>query len=121
MINTLLSFINPQKKVSRLMTILKMQFPGNFSVSMDTYIPTLSNNGMVINYNYAEVDRFTAKYGTIASILVRKDLDFYRISTTIKNSNNVRAIDTKIDHSHPAYKALLSRNSYLGYAQLFEK
>ena len=83
--------------------------------------PALSSGMTDLNLNFSAVDLFTEQTRGIATIFVRKDDDFIRISTSLKKENGDRAIGTVLDHAHPAYQALLSGKNYTGNATLFGK
>ena len=53
-----------------------------------------------------------------ASILSYDGKDFVRTETTLKN-NGQSAVNTKLDHDSPAYKALVEKHSYTGPATVF--
>ncbi|PRM97140.1 methyl-accepting chemotaxis protein [Aliarcobacter cryaerophilus] len=84
--------------------------------------PALYINGNLVNLNFDLVDKFTQiTNGSIATIFVRKDNDFIRVSTSLKKENGQRAIGTKLDINHPGYKSVLQGKTYLGKALLFGK
>ena len=87
-----------------------------------TITPALYINGDLVNLNFDLVDKFTQiTNGSVATIFVRKDNDFIRVSTSLKKENGNRAIGTKLDSNHPGYKSVLEGKSYLGKALLFGK
>ena len=55
-----------------------------------------------------------------ASILSYDGKDFVRTETTLKN-NGQSAVNTKLDHDSPAYKALSEAHSYTGPVTVFGK
>jgi len=55
-----------------------------------------------------------------ASILSYDGKDFVRTETTLKN-NGQSAVNTKLDHDSPAYKALAEGHSYTGPVTVFGK
>ncbi|MCG3660946.1 Cache 3/Cache 2 fusion domain-containing protein [Aliarcobacter butzleri] len=88
----------------------------------DLQTPILSINGKALNLNFDIVDKFTEMTnGSVATIFVRKDDDFIRISTSLKKEDGNRAIGTKLDINHPGYKKVLQGETYLGKATLFGK
>jgi hypothetical protein len=56
-----------------------------------------------------------------ASILSYDGKDFVRTQTTLMTEDGKSAVNTKLDHSSPAYKALLKKHSYVGEATVFGK
>jgi len=79
----------------------------------------LKNGGKAINGQFAEVDKFTAASGAVATVFVRSGDDFYRISTSLKKEDGSRAVGTPLDRSHPGYARLLAGSGYVGKAVLF--
>ena len=54
-----------------------------------------------------------------ASILSYDGKDFTRTRTTLVTEDGKSAVDTKLDHASPAYKALVKKHSYVGEAEVF--
>lgn len=65
------------------------------------------------------LDRFSQTTGDIATIFARDGQDFIRVTTSLKDTAGKRAIWTKLDHNHPAYKLVLEGKTYIGKATLF--
>ena len=76
-------------------------------------------NNHSITGNTDVLDKFSATTKDIATIFARQGDDFVRISTSLKDENGKRAIWTKLDHNHPAYKLVLEGKTYIGKATLF--
>jgi len=84
--------------------------------------PVLYQDNKILNLNFDIVDRFTEiTSGSVATIFVKKDNDFIRVSTSLKKEDGSRAIGTKLDTNHPGYKKVLEGQNYLGKATLFGK
>lgn len=47
--------------------------------------------------------------------------DFVRTHTTLMTEQGKSAMNTKLDHNSPAYKALMQKHSYTGMTTLFMK
>ena len=47
--------------------------------------------------------------------------DFVRTKTTLVREDGESAVNTKLDHATPAYKALIHKHSYVGEATVFGK
>jgi cache 3/cache 2 fusion protein len=45
--------------------------------------------------------------------------DFVRSKTTLMTEDGKSAVNTKLDHSNPAYKALIKKHSFVGEATAF--
>jgi methyl-accepting chemotaxis protein len=122
-------FDNSSKhSASQLIGFLKGKFPGGITAVPGKLVtigventPALSTGGVVVNGNFAQVDAFTRETGdkSVATIFVRQDADFIRISTSLKKEDGSRAVGTRLDHKHPAYAPLLENRSFTGKAYLF--
>jgi len=47
--------------------------------------------------------------------------DFVRTKTTLVTEDGKSAVNTKLEHDNPAYKALIKKHSYVGEATVFGK
>jgi hypothetical protein len=56
-----------------------------------------------------------------ASIFSFDGNDFIRTQTTLVTEAGKSAVNTKLDHATPAYKALIQKHSYVGEATTFGK
>ena len=56
-----------------------------------------------------------------ATIFSYDGQDFVRVKTTLVSEKGESAVNTKLDHDTPAYKALIQKRSYSGDATLFGK
>src|SRR5262245_52325739 len=45
--------------------------------------------------------------------------DFVRVKTTLMTADGKSAVNTKLDHDSPAYKALMQKHSYSGATTVF--
>lgn len=73
-------------------------------------------NGKPVYGNYASVDEVTAMTGVVASILQKMPLGYVRISTTVKQEDGSRGINTYIPNTSPVAKALDNGETYYGRA-----
>ncbi|PHO08639.1 chemotaxis protein [Malaciobacter canalis] len=84
--------------------------------------PILTIDEKIINLDFSIVDEFSKiTKGSVATIFVRKDDDFIRISTSLKKQDGNRAIGTKLNKKHPGYEKVIQGKEYLGKAVLFGK
>ncbi|MBB3211398.1 methyl-accepting chemotaxis protein-2 (aspartate sensor receptor) [Herbaspirillum sp. Sphag1AN] len=81
--------------------------------------PVLRSGEAMLNLNFDVIDQFASQTGAGATIFVKRNQDFVRISTSVKKENGERAIGTLLDHSHAGYGELLAGRTYIGFAQLF--
>src|SRR5262245_18779610 len=54
-----------------------------------------------------------------ASIFSYDGKDFVRTKTTLMTEDGKSAVNTKLDHDSPAFKALIAKHSYVGEATVF--
>ena len=84
--------------------------------------PLLHINNKAINLNFDIVDYFQkVSNGSVATIFVKVEDDFVRVSTNVKKEDGSRAIGTKLDRTHPSYKNLIKGEPFTGKALLFGK
>jgi methyl-accepting chemotaxis protein len=81
--------------------------------------PRLLQKGTPLNDRFDVVEAFTAKAGTVATILVRQGDDFLRTATSLKKEDGSRSTGTPLGADHPARQALLAGNTYTGKALMF--
>ena len=108
--------------------ILRATFEEPFSIDRDNKVavaamtvPQLKSGAVSLNLNFALIDKFSAKTGTVATIFVADGDNFVRIDTSLKKENSERAIGTALDKTNAAYAALSSGKSFVGSAKLFGK
>ena len=68
-----------------------------------------------------DIDSFSEKTGTVATIFRKQDDNFLRIKTSLLAKDGTRAVGTYLDKTHPAYSFLLKQKSYFGKSRLFDK
>ncbi|SFV36661.1 Cache 3/Cache 2 fusion domain-containing protein [Pseudoxanthomonas sp. YR558] len=85
----------------------------------DNEVPELRFGNQVVNLDFTDVDRFTEATDVVATLFVRKDDEFIRATTSLRNTENERVIGTALDHKHPAYALMLEDKPYTGRARLF--
>jgi len=100
----------PEKMFIDKNTISKI---GNYNA------PTLMHDGKVINGDFSLPDEFTKMTGGSATIFMKYNDDFLRVSTSLRKENNDRAFGTLLGKSHPGYSTLLKGDIYSGPAFLF--
>jgi methyl-accepting chemotaxis protein len=93
--------------------------PGNMITSGQNAVPALIYEGVPLNNNFTQVDKFTATTKAVATIFVRRGNDLIRITTSLKKGNGERPIGTALDQQHPAYQAIMAGSNYTGRAALF--
>jgi methyl-accepting chemotaxis protein len=100
-------------------------FPGGFTVTSErcdvqgVATPEMRSGDLSINGHFDVVDRFTQVTGSVATLFVRDQDDFVRISTSLTDEKGNRPLGTKLDRSHAAYKLALQGRNYVGPAKLF--
>ncbi|MBS1187495.1 MAG: putative Methyl-accepting chemotaxis protein [Burkholderiaceae bacterium] len=115
-----------KNEADRSLKILETYFPGKFTSDGSSRVnvagksvPVLKSGGSTINNDHSVADRFSAQSGILATVFVRSENEFIRISTSLKNDKGERAIGTALDANSAAYKSLLEGKTYNGITTLF--
>lgn len=82
-------------------------------------VPVVMHDIFMINGNYELVDQFRDNTGAMTTIMARVGDDFVRITTSLANEKNERAVGTLLDRNNPGYKAALEGKTHTGLAELF--
>ncbi|SES91239.1 Cache 3/Cache 2 fusion domain-containing protein [Thorsellia anophelis] len=105
---------------------LQLYYPDEYYIDPNETIlingietPKLMNGDKVINLNETIPDHFLKTTGVVSTIFVRKGDDFIRISTSVEDENNDRAVGTILLRSSPAYNKIIQGESYFGPTILF--
>ena len=64
------------------------------------------------------IDKFAAEMGCLVTVYEKSGSDFNRVLTTIKNENGERSIGTSLDVNSPAYKTVITGDTYAGKADI---
>ncbi len=72
---------------------------------------------LVLAFSGAWIARAQAKIE--ATIFAYDGKDFVRTKTTLMTEKGESAVNTKLEHDTPAYKALIKKHSYVGDVTLF--
>ena len=81
--------------------------------------PKATLDEKTVNLNFERVDKFTEITGATATIFIRQDNDFIRVSTSLRNLKQERVFGTFLGKSHPGYRLLTDGKAYVGSAKLF--
>lgn len=133
MIIGLLGFSNNTKDISHVKNkLLANHVENNISLKMK-YIKSsygtltegngtlLDSDGISIEGRYGVVDALTEDVGDKATIFVKTNDDFKRISTNIMANEKDRAIGTYLGTNHKAYKAVMNGEVYVGEAEILNE
>ncbi|WP_394128851.1 methyl-accepting chemotaxis protein [Shewanella maritima] len=107
--------------------ILKVMYPGKFFLDgrkvkvLGVTSPALMHEHEQINSSRSKVDRFSKLTGGVATVFVRDENDFTRVSTSLTKADGKRAMGTNLGVNHPGYQQLINGQEYEGYARLFGK
>jgi len=77
--------------------------------------------GNSLKYNYNMVDEISKDLGIVATIFIRENNDFRRLTTSVTNVNGKRAVDTFLGSASPAYRPIMNGNTYNGRATILGK
>jgi methyl-accepting chemotaxis protein len=81
--------------------------------------PTLKVDGKAMDLDFASVDSFKETTGAVATIFARSGDDFIRITTSLKNAQDARAIGTVLDRASPCYASMIEGRDCIALATLF--
>lgn len=84
--------------------------------SENVTIPTLEFGGITINGKYDIVDDMQKTIGGSATIFEVLPDKLLRVSTSVRDSNDKRAVGTYIPSSSPVYKTVMQGKTYYGLA-----
>ena len=76
----------------------------------------VDEKGNSIHYDYDVIDQESSALGVVATIFVKENNDYRRVSTSIIDSSGKRVVDTLLASDSPAYAAVQSGRSYIGAA-----
>lgn len=130
MIVGLLGFSNNTKEINNIKNqLLKNHVENNINLTMK-YInqsygtltqgdgTLLDSNGESIEGRFDVVDTISEDLGDKATIFVKVDNDFKRISTNIMSNENQRAIGTFLGNEHNVYQTVMRGELYTGEAEI---
>ena len=76
----------------------------------------VDSNGTSIRYDYRIVDQIASSLGVHATIFVRANNDFMRITTSMFDDDGRRVVDTFLGRDHAAFDSIQSGNYFTGEA-----
>ena len=102
------------------------QFNGKFvvnntqtSIVVDKKTPSLTYNDKLINNDNVFLEEFSAQNNCVATIFVKDENQYVRISTTLTDAEGNKKLGTVIGEWHPAFTLLEQGGQYIGHARLF--
>ncbi|AZF24037.1 methyl-accepting chemotaxis protein [Pseudomonas sp. R3-52-08] len=117
-----------RESTQRLSGLFEKRFGAGLSVRADEPVavagvqtPSLYLGSQLLNNDFSEVDEFKDMSGGVATVFVRSGDDFVRISTSLTKQDGNRAIGTVLDRQGQAYQRVLSGQTYIGRAVLFDR
>ncbi len=81
-------------------------------------MPSFYYNGINLVGNTELVDNFSNLTGGVATIFVKDGNDFVRITTSLKDQQGNRMINTTLGISHPAYAEMTKSNPKIFYGKV---
>ncbi|RXJ94367.1 chemotaxis protein [Malaciobacter molluscorum] len=85
----------------------------------DIDTPIITNNGEILNNNFKIVDNYTKIKGSTATVFVKMEDKFVRVTTSLKRPDGTRTLGTFLGKNSPAYDVIMSGKKYFGTAHLF--
>lgn len=113
--------------LQRMGTAFRQHYQGAFSLDErqtmtigDVRAPVLRLNGRPVDSDNRVVDEFTRQTGgSVATVFVRIENDFVRLSSSLKQADGTRAVGTFLGRDHPGYGRIIEGKSFQGMARLF--
>ncbi len=81
-------------------------------------VPELLSGEQRLNGLTETLDQFASMTGASATLFVRDEERFVRIATTLRDKTGRRLLGTELERNHPARKALLNGETYVGYVRM---
>ena len=120
------AFFSLKSRIESLARSFSDQYSGAFALDAggsvqigERHTPALRSGSSLLNLDFEVPDNFTEQTRATATVFVRNQDDFIRITTSVRMKDGGRAVGTLLDRSHPAYRLLLLNQSYTGYATIF--
>ncbi|ADC63141.1 Cache 3/Cache 2 fusion domain-containing protein [Allochromatium vinosum] len=115
-----------REEAHRLMEQLAARFGSVFTLNPeepvlvgDQITPALYDGERRLTLDDSVLERFTKATDAVATLFVRRDNDFVRVATTLRDEQGERAVGTLLASDHPALPALLAGEEFIGRATLF--
>jgi len=86
---------------------------GQLSLADDDLI---GENGNSLKHQYEMIDKISSELSISATVFIRDNNDYRRITTSIVNDAGQRAVDTFLGTGSAAYPSIQAGNSYIGNA-----
>ncbi|HPO50679.1 MAG TPA: Cache 3/Cache 2 fusion domain-containing protein, partial [Spirochaetota bacterium] len=93
---------------------------GSISYSEDDEM-LVDSEGESLDDRHELVDRISNELGNNATVFLRVEEDFKRISTNIKGDDGKRAVGTNLERDNGAYEAVLEGKTYIGETKILNK
>ena len=117
-----------KQNISDLINLFSKQFSGQFNVDASQTASVGEENAASIFYNDTLItgnndflEQFSNANDCVATIFVKDNNQYIRVSTTLLDGSGNKVLGTKIGDWHPAFSALEQGERYVGHARLFGK
>ena len=115
-----------QQQTNQIADVFIQMFSGDMLIDElnqvkvgDFTVPTLLHDYDTVTQNFSKPDQFTNMTGGTATIFMRVEDDFLRVSTSLRKTDGSRAFGTMLGKKHPGYRKLINGEEYSGPAHLF--
>ena len=81
----------------------------------------IDQQGNSIKYQYEIIDKASAMLNIVATVFIKEQDDYRRITTSIKDASGKRAVDTMLDLKSAAYPSVHAGKEYIGNADILGK
>ena len=81
----------------------------------------IDQQGNSLTHNYEIVDKASAMMNVLATIFIKDQSDYRRVTTSIKDASGKRAVDTLLGNKSAAYPSIREGKEYIGNAVILGK
>ena len=99
-------------------SVYLQQYHGSLTYEYGTLV---DNEGISVDGNFEMVDALHNELGIVATIFVKEDKDYKRISTCIRQENGDRAVGTMLGLDSAAYPDVSAGKTFIGNANILGK
>jgi methyl-accepting chemotaxis protein len=76
----------------------------------------VGENGKHLKYQYELIDKLSSDLNIVATVFIRENNDYRRITTSIVDNSGKRAVDTLLGTNSAAYPSMQAGNHFIGQA-----
>jgi methyl-accepting chemotaxis protein len=103
--------------IASFQLMLKQEY-GELRLDNSTLV---DQHGNALQYQYEVIDEASAMLNIVATVFIKENDDYRRITTSIKDASGKRAVDTFLGAKSAAYPSIQSGKEYIGNAVILGK